>query len=155
MPRGAWSAKRERQYEAILSSCLTRDGRKTVACKRIAAATVNKTRSRMGETKGAKMAKRKKRSVRGLGASDYAHATMAGRKLGDLDTILDNAERTSSCSSMMTHYQAGLADWGNAEAHVRSGVTKTDYPALHDRLERQRKRLVKLDGRIRQCFCKG
>ncbi len=104
------------------------------------------------------MATRKKRSkrasVRGLGASDYAHATMAGRKLGDLDTILDNAERTKSCGSMMTHYQAGLADWGNVEAHVRSGVSKRDYPGLHDKLEQARKRLVRLDGRIRQCFCK-
>lgn len=154
MPRGAWGAKRERQYEAILTSCLTTTRRKVGTCKRIAAATVNKTRSRMGETKGAKMAKRKKRSVRGLGASDYAHGTMAGRKLNDLDTILDNAERTSSCASMMTHYQAGLADWGNAEAHVRSGVERSQYPALHDKLERGRKRLVKLDGRIRQCFCK-
>lgn len=46
-----WSAKRERQYEHIKESCLARDGRKTRECKRIAAATVNKTRAAKCETK--------------------------------------------------------------------------------------------------------
>jgi hypothetical protein len=99
------------------------------------------------------MAAKRKRKC-GLGASDFAHATHAGRKLGDLDTILDNAERASSCNSMLTMYQAGVADWGNAEAHLRSGVPKGEYPGLHDKLEQSRKRIVRLNGRIRQCFCK-
>ena len=47
-----WSDKDERQYEAIRASCLARDGRKTRACKRIAAATVNKQRRREGRTLG-------------------------------------------------------------------------------------------------------
>lgn len=52
MPRGVWSAKRERQYEHILENCRSSRKRRSVkTCKRIAAATVNKTRSAHCETK--------------------------------------------------------------------------------------------------------
>jgi len=47
----SWSNKRERQYEKIKSSARRR-GRSTGTAKRIAAATVNKTRRRKGETRG-------------------------------------------------------------------------------------------------------
>ena len=40
----SWTARDERQYKAIKASCLDRDGRRTNACTRIAAATVNKRR---------------------------------------------------------------------------------------------------------------
>ena len=45
----AWSSKRERQYEEIKKS-ETKQGRSPAIAKRIAAATVNKTRSEKGET---------------------------------------------------------------------------------------------------------
>lgn len=64
MPRGAWTAKRERQYAHIKSACLKK-AEEAVArgakncepcsfmreqrCKRIAAATVNKARCAAGE----------------------------------------------------------------------------------------------------------
>jgi hypothetical protein len=50
MPRQSWSDKDERQYEHIKSSA-RRSGRSTKVAKRIAAATVNKTRSSEGRTK--------------------------------------------------------------------------------------------------------
>ncbi len=50
MPRGQWSDKRERQYEHIKETSLKR-GRSPKTAKRIAAATVNKTRRQKGETK--------------------------------------------------------------------------------------------------------
>jgi hypothetical protein len=50
MPK-SWSNKRERQYEKIKRSAKSR-GRSAGTAKRIAAATVNKTRRRKGETKG-------------------------------------------------------------------------------------------------------
>lgn len=50
MPR-AWSAKDERQYGHILSSCL-RGGRGRSTCARITGATVNKTRRRQGRLAG-------------------------------------------------------------------------------------------------------
>jgi hypothetical protein len=50
MPK-SWSNKRERQYEHIKKSAKTR-GRSAGTVKRIAAATVNKTRRQKGETKG-------------------------------------------------------------------------------------------------------
>jgi hypothetical protein len=56
MPK-AWSNKRERQYEHIKSSAKRR-GRSTGTAKRIAAATVNKTRRRKGETKGSSRSRR-------------------------------------------------------------------------------------------------
>src|SRR6266550_8367812 len=51
MPRQAWSAKRERQYEHIKES-EKKQGRSTKRAKEIAARTVNKERARSGETKG-------------------------------------------------------------------------------------------------------
>ena len=50
MPR-SWSAKRERQYEHFKESEKER-GRSEATAKRIAGATVNKTRREKGETKG-------------------------------------------------------------------------------------------------------
>jgi hypothetical protein len=51
MPRQAWSAKRERQYEHVKES-EKKQGRSTKRAKEIAARTVNKERARSGETKG-------------------------------------------------------------------------------------------------------
>ena len=50
MPQKAWTAKRERQYEHIKEGEKDR-GRSEKTAERIAAATVNKTRSEHGETK--------------------------------------------------------------------------------------------------------
>jgi hypothetical protein len=50
MPQGAWSDKRERQYEQIKES-EKKQGRSTKRAKQIAAATVNKRRAESGETK--------------------------------------------------------------------------------------------------------
>ena len=50
MPQGAWSDKRERQYEHIKESELEQ-GRSTKRAKQIAARTVNKERAEKGETK--------------------------------------------------------------------------------------------------------
>ena len=50
MPQGAWSAKRERQYEHIKES-EKKQGRSTKRAKEIASATVNKQRAEAGETK--------------------------------------------------------------------------------------------------------
>ena len=52
MPQGAWSNKRERQYEHIKEGA-KKQGKSTTAAKRIAAATVNKERARKGEAKTA------------------------------------------------------------------------------------------------------
>jgi hypothetical protein len=50
MPRNAWSAKRERQYEHIKEG-LERSGRSNDQAEEIAARTVNKERARAGEAK--------------------------------------------------------------------------------------------------------
>ena len=52
MPQGAWSAKRERQYEHIKDGLLER-GEKEDQAEEIAARTVNKERARAGEAKEA------------------------------------------------------------------------------------------------------
>jgi hypothetical protein len=57
MPRGAWSPKRERQYEHIKES-ERQAGRSTDRAEEIAARTVNKQRSAAGETKSSKKARR-------------------------------------------------------------------------------------------------
>lgn len=51
MPEKEWSPKRERQYEHIKKSEMEKEGRPEETAKRIAAATVNKTRKEKGETK--------------------------------------------------------------------------------------------------------
>jgi hypothetical protein len=61
MPRQSWSDKDERQYEHIKSS-ERRHGRSTKVAKRIAAATVNKTRSAEGRTKKARTRSRSRSS---------------------------------------------------------------------------------------------
>lgn len=58
-----WSAKRERQYEHIKESERER-GRSSGTAKRIAAATVNKTRRAKGEAKSTKKATAKKSTGR-------------------------------------------------------------------------------------------
>jgi hypothetical protein len=50
MPQGAWSSKRERQYEHIEES-LEQRGTPKKKAKEIAARTVNKERARAGEAK--------------------------------------------------------------------------------------------------------
>lgn len=50
MPK-IWSKKDERQYKAIVKSCLKKDARKTKSCKSMAAAIVNKRRGVEGRTK--------------------------------------------------------------------------------------------------------
>jgi hypothetical protein len=50
MPRGQWSAKRERQYEHIKESAKER-GASTRRAKEIAARTVQKERARSGEAR--------------------------------------------------------------------------------------------------------
>jgi len=62
MPK-SWSNKRERQYEHIKRSA-SRRGRSSGTPKRIAAATVNKTRRRKGETKGSSRSRSSSRGRR-------------------------------------------------------------------------------------------
>ena len=50
MPQGAWSKKRERQYEHIKEG-LIEQGRSEDKAEEIAARTVNKTRAQAGEAK--------------------------------------------------------------------------------------------------------
>ncbi len=52
MPRGSWSAKRERQYVHIKEG-LEAEGRSEDEAEEIAARTVNKERARAGEAKEA------------------------------------------------------------------------------------------------------
>jgi hypothetical protein len=52
MPRGAWTAKRERQYEHIKEGLVER-GRPEETAEEIAARTVNKIRAQAGEAKQA------------------------------------------------------------------------------------------------------
>jgi hypothetical protein len=52
MPRGSWSAKRERQYKHIKKS-LVEKGRPEDLAEEIAARTVNKERARLGESREA------------------------------------------------------------------------------------------------------
>lgn len=57
MPQGAWSPKRERQYQHIKES-EREAGQSTDRAEEIAARTVNKQRSEAGETRASKSRKK-------------------------------------------------------------------------------------------------
>jgi hypothetical protein len=59
MPQGAWSPKRERQYEHVKDSELE-SGRSEDRAEEIAARTVNKQRTGAGETQAARKGTRKR-----------------------------------------------------------------------------------------------
>jgi hypothetical protein len=78
MPQNAWSAKRERQYEHIKEE-EKKSGRPEDTAERIAAATVNRTRTAKGETKEAKSASERTRAKRAAStASKRAGAKSGG-----------------------------------------------------------------------------
>jgi hypothetical protein len=68
MPQQAWSDKRERQYDHIKSN-LRKRGRSEDTAERIAAATVNQTRTAKGETKEAKPPSERARAKRDMSAA--------------------------------------------------------------------------------------
>ena len=73
MPQKAWTEKRERQYKHIKENEKER-GRSEDTAERIAAATVNRTRTAKGETKEAKSPTERRTAQR--------KASAASRKAG-------------------------------------------------------------------------
>ena len=73
MPQKVWTEKRERQYEHIKENEKER-GRSEETAERIAAATVNRTRTAKGETKEPKSPTERRRAQRA--------ASTASRKAG-------------------------------------------------------------------------
>jgi len=68
MPQGAWTEKRERQYDHIKAN-LKKRGRPEETAERIAAATVNQTRTAKGETKEPKPPSERARAKRDMSAA--------------------------------------------------------------------------------------
>lgn len=68
MPQKTWSPKRERQYEHIKENVKER-GRSEETAERIAAATVNRTRTAKGETKEPKSPTERRRAQRAASAA--------------------------------------------------------------------------------------
>lgn len=68
MPQKAWTAKRERQYEHIKENEQER-GRSEETAERIAAATVNRTRTAKGETKEPKSPTQRRSAQRATSAA--------------------------------------------------------------------------------------
>jgi hypothetical protein len=68
MPQKTWSPKRERQYEHIKEN-VKGSGRSEETAERIAAATVNRTRTAKGETKEPKSPTARRRAQRAASAA--------------------------------------------------------------------------------------
>ena len=68
MPQKVWNAKRERQYEHIKENERER-GRSEETAERIAAATVNRTRTAKGETKEPKSPTERRQAQRAASAA--------------------------------------------------------------------------------------
>jgi hypothetical protein len=73
MPQSAWTSKRERQYDHIKSN-LEKRGRSEETAERIAAATVNQTRTAKGETKEPKPPGERARARRDMSAAGRTRA---------------------------------------------------------------------------------
>jgi hypothetical protein len=73
MPQKAWSPKRERQYEHIKEE-ETERGRPEDTAERIAAATVNRTRTAKGETKTPQPAAKRVAATRAASATSRRNA---------------------------------------------------------------------------------
>jgi hypothetical protein len=82
MPQGAWSAKRERQYDDIKKSLLSR-GRPVKLAEEIAARTVNKTRAQHGESETASPSSLKDMSPAKRGG-EHSHEGPQGRTFAQL-----------------------------------------------------------------------
>jgi hypothetical protein len=79
MPQGAWTDKRERQYKHIKTN-LKKRGRSEDTAERIAAATVNQTRTAKGETKERKPASERARAKRDMSAAGRKGAAVRKRR---------------------------------------------------------------------------
>jgi hypothetical protein len=79
MPQGAWTDKRERQYKHIKTN-LKKRGRSEDIAERIAAATVNQTRTAKGETKEQKPASERARAKRDMSAAGRKGAAVRKRR---------------------------------------------------------------------------
>jgi FMN phosphatase YigB (HAD superfamily) len=79
MPQQAWSNKRERQYEHIKDN-LEKRGRSEDTAERIAAATVNQTRTAKGETKERKLPAERARAKRDMAAAGRKGAKARARR---------------------------------------------------------------------------
>lgn len=79
MPQDAWSDKRERQYKHIKSN-LKQRGRSEDTAERIAAATVNQTRTAKGETKEAKPPSERAQAKRDMSRAGRKGAATRARR---------------------------------------------------------------------------
>ena len=82
MPRGQWSARRERQYKDIKQALLSR-GRGEKLAEEIAARTVNKTRAQHGEARQASAASLNDMSPARRGG-EHSHDGAQGRTRAQL-----------------------------------------------------------------------
>jgi hypothetical protein len=78
MPQDAWTDKRERQYDHIKSN-LKKRGRSEETAERIAAATVNQTRTAKGETKEPKGPTERAQAKRDMAAAGRKGAKARSR----------------------------------------------------------------------------
>ena len=81
MPQEAWTDKRERQYEHIKTNLKER-GRSEATAERIAAATVNQTRTAKDETKEPKPPSERVRASRDMAAAGRKGAKARKRRSG-------------------------------------------------------------------------
>lgn len=135
MPRGAWTKKDERKYEAIFESC--RFGSRPRAektCKRIAAATVNRDRALRG------LAAPEGLQVREIdtGAKNYFRfeAELGGEYVG---AIVAAKARVGG----RTVYS--VRDVDVARAHRRKGIATKLYEAAAQEACRRRARLASIE----------
>lgn len=139
MPK-AWTAKDERKYEAILTSCVyTRGKRAEKTCKRIAAATVNRDRKREG------------RALRGLAAPEGLE--IRERETGGKNTFHFEAwlgesrvgEIYASKSRLGGHVVYAVRSVDVPFAHRRKGIATKLYEAAAQEACRRRARLASVE----------
>lgn len=138
MPRGTWSARDERKYEAILESC--RSGskpRSKKTCQRIAAATVNRDRKRaLGAPPGLEIHEAETGSRIAFAFDAY----LDGERVGSITGVRLNDKIRGRVVYKVSNVKV-------AEGQRRRGVATKLYEAAAQEACRRRARLASLERR--------
>lgn len=137
MPKGTWTAKDERKYEAILESCqFGKRRRSKKTCQRIAAATVNRDRKGLGAPPGLQI----REAETGSRIAFAFDAYLDGERVGSIMGVRQNQKVRGRVVYKVSNVKV-------AEGQRRRGVATKLYEAAAQEACRRRSRLASLERR--------
>lgn len=139
MPKKSWTPKDERKYQAILESCVFERGQREVkACKRVAAATVNRDRKRRRQGLGVPPNLEIREVDTGSPRAFEFQAFLGGERVGSISAVRRNVKVGGRV--VYAVHDVGVS----AEAR-RKGIATKLYEAAAQEACRRRSRLASID----------